>query len=542
MSIPGAFPPVELDGRKLVDGGAAANLPVGIAQQLAASRIIAVDISSPLGGPDEDSASFLSIFSQLNSILTVSNRVTDTKRLRGGDVLIRPELGDISFIAFERAAEAVAIGEKAAREQLEALRGFAVDEAAWEAFQARHHVRPAGELSFDAVRLENASAVADELVRRALTLEPGGAFADAEVREALLQLFNLDYFGVIADRLEVRPDGTRELVVTTPAPRYGRNRLQFGLGFSDDFQGDAAYSLSLRHQLLAANRRGGEWQNVAQIGDRTVFASEFYQPLDYGMRWFVAPRLSYRRLEQALWLDGKPITEYTVSTEEARLEAGRVLGAWGELRLGAFFSSNQGENRIGLSAFPDFSEERAAGEASFRIDTLSSTVFPRHGTDLLVRYTLSSQALGSDEDFEQLYVRGFTALSFGDNTITPMLELGENFEDVGRLLGLYALGGLGRLSGLGTNELLGERLAFGSVQYYRRFKNLDMASLHLRLYGGLTLEAGNVYARDEAITTASLRTGWGVFVGAETPIGPLYLAYAVTEGRDRVYFAVGDHF
>jgi NTE family protein len=43
MSIPGAFPPVQYEGLDLVDGGIAANLPIGVAKDLGATRIIAVD-------------------------------------------------------------------------------------------------------------------------------------------------------------------------------------------------------------------------------------------------------------------------------------------------------------------------------------------------------------------------------------------------------------------------------------------------------------------------------------------------------------------
>ncbi len=33
------------------------------------------------------------------------------------------------------------------------------------------------------------------------------------------------------------------------------------------------------------------------------------------------------------------------------------------------------------------------------------------------------------------------------------------------------------------------------------------------------------------------------FIGAETPIGPLYMGYGYTEGgRSRWYLAIGDHF
>ena len=73
MSIPGAFPPVKLGGRELVDGGISANLPVGIARSLGADAIIAVDISSPLV-TQEDLGSFLAIYNHLNSLLDGEER------------------------------------------------------------------------------------------------------------------------------------------------------------------------------------------------------------------------------------------------------------------------------------------------------------------------------------------------------------------------------------------------------------------------------------------------------------------------------------
>src|SRR5262245_32139769 len=46
MSIPGAFTPVEIDGRLLVDGGVARNLPVDVVQGMGADRVIAVDVGT----------------------------------------------------------------------------------------------------------------------------------------------------------------------------------------------------------------------------------------------------------------------------------------------------------------------------------------------------------------------------------------------------------------------------------------------------------------------------------------------------------------
>ena len=47
MSVPGALSPVEIDGRLLVDGGIANNLPIDEARKLCADVIIAVNISTP---------------------------------------------------------------------------------------------------------------------------------------------------------------------------------------------------------------------------------------------------------------------------------------------------------------------------------------------------------------------------------------------------------------------------------------------------------------------------------------------------------------
>ena len=47
MAVPGAIAPVEIDGRLLVDGGIANNLPIDVTRKLCADIIIAVNISTP---------------------------------------------------------------------------------------------------------------------------------------------------------------------------------------------------------------------------------------------------------------------------------------------------------------------------------------------------------------------------------------------------------------------------------------------------------------------------------------------------------------
>ena len=54
IAIPLLFPPVEIDGRTLVDGGLTANIPIEVARHLGATRVIVSDVSGPL--PDSSTA------------------------------------------------------------------------------------------------------------------------------------------------------------------------------------------------------------------------------------------------------------------------------------------------------------------------------------------------------------------------------------------------------------------------------------------------------------------------------------------------------
>jgi NTE family protein len=544
MSVPGALPPVNLNGRDLVDGGITANLPIGIAQDLGAHKIIAVDISSPLlDEEDEEFESFMSVFTHLNSLLTVRNRDRDAALLQSDDVLIVPDLGDISFVSFDRVEDAVAIGEEAARLQIDELRKFSANEDRWISFDGRPRSQGMAPLEIDRIRLENTSRVDDRLVSKALTIRPPETLDWKSLGLDLLQLYNTRYFGVIGFDLEKVEEDVHELVIETPEPPHGRGSLQFGIGFLDDFDGGSTYHLQARHQYLPANHRGGEWETTVQIGTVAGAMTEFYQPLDWGMNWFVEPSLRYERGTQEIWFDGQAIAEYQFSGFDARLAAGRVLGRWGELRLSALTGDYRGSPRIGIPEFGSVEERRGGGEVRFRIDTEDSVVFPRSGGDVDLVYTVSSEALGADTHFERLWGKASYAWSFGENTVVPAVEYGQNLDPAESFFSAFFMGGLGRLSGLGDRELFGDTIALAKLVAYRRLLRFEAAGMKVKIYAGLSLEAGNAYFDGESVSWGNMLKGGSVFIGGDTFIGPIIFAYGRTEGnRDRFYFAIGDKF
>lgn len=550
MSVPGALPPVTIDGKELVDGGIAANLPIGIAKELGATRIIAVDISSPLlDESDEQFDTFMAVFTHLNSLLTAGNVDRDTALLGAGDLLITPDLGDITFVSFDKAEQAIAIGENAVHAKVAELKKYSASEQRWADFSQRERATPLAPLEVDRVRLDNTSKVDDRLIRKAMAIDPPQTVDREDLVQDLLGLYNSRYFDVIGFQFEEVEPQVKELVVTTPPPEYGRGSLQFGLGFTDDFQGDSSYHLQVRHQYLPANRRGGEWETLLQLGTVGGARTSFYQPLDWGMRWFVEPSLTYERGVQEIWLFGTAFAEYEFRTFDARVAAGRVLGRWGELSVAAFTRNNRGSPRIGSPEFDSEDEQRGGGQAMFRIDTEDSVVFPQSGADVKLLYTVSSDALGTDVDFEQIWGSASYAWTFGKNTLLPSIEYGENLEPVDSFFSAYFLGGLFRLSGLGTSELFGDDLLLARLLAYRRLFSFNIAGSGVRIYAGLSLEAGNVYFAGTAVSWDTMLKGGSIFVGGDTLIGPVIFAYGRTSGdyrtggaNDRFYFAIGDTF
>jgi len=550
MSVPGALPPVVIDGQELVDGGIAANLPINIALEMGATRIIAVDISSPLlKESDEQFSTFMDVYNHLNALLTAGNRDRDVALLDADDVLIVPDLGDISFISFDRAGEAIARGEQAARAKTNELVRYSASGERWAQFNERARPDPSAPFRIDRVRLDNTSRVGDRLVLAELDFVPPADVGRDELILNLLELFNSRYFGVVGFEYDHDEPDVGELVVETPPPPYGRGSLQFGLGITDDFDGDTNYHLQVRHQYLPANRRGGEWETLLQLGTVGGARTSFYQPIDWAGRWYVEPSVTYTQGVQDIWLLGYAIAQYEFRSFDARLAFGRVFGRWGEFSVAGFTRDDHGSPRIGTPEFTSTDERKGGGEAAFRIDTVNAVSFPQTGAEVNLLYTVSSEALGADLPFEQVAGSASYAFTFGKNTILPSIEYGDNLEPTSNFFNAFFLGGLFRLSGLGTKQLFGDSMALARILAYRRLFELSIAGSGVRIYAGFSLEAGNTYFEGENPSWSNLLKGGSIFIGGDTFIGPVIFAYGRTSGdyktfknSDRFYLAIGDQF
>ncbi|MHB9096450.1 MAG: patatin-like phospholipase family protein [Syntrophales bacterium] len=540
MSIPGVFAPIEMNGRLLVDGGIADNLPVDAAKRLGAEILIVVNIGT-LRRPREQLTSAMMITTQVMTILIQKNTDEQIATLRERDILLQPPLGDIGSSDFIRAPEAILIGETEARRMTARLAGLSLPPAAYDRWLASQRRQPYALPVITDVAVSNASPIADGVVRAQIRTKPGEPLNLETLEGDLKRIYSIDTFGKADFRLAERA-GKTDLIIETKEKTWGPSYLRIGLALEDDFRGSATYNISANLTTTAINRLGAEWVNHLQIGDTPRFYSEFYQPIDEGLRYFIAPRIEYRAWNINNFSEGTLLAQYRASAYEAGLDVGRQFENWGQFRLGI----RRGRGTVGVrvgSPQPESTFNSGGVFTSLTYNRLDNFNFPRRGTNVTTIWMMHRTELGSDFSGNGLLVNWLTAKSWRRHTLLTGLTLQSTLADDAPLQNSYPLGGFLNLSGYAPDELYGQHTGVARLIYFYQLASSGLGEFRMPFYLGGSLEAGNAWATRSDISGRTLLAAGSFFVGAETYLGPVYLAYGQAEGgRHSVYLYVGHKF
>jgi NTE family protein len=230
MSIPAVLSPIDIDGRTLVDGGIAMNLPVDVARDMGAEVVIAVDISSDLLA-QETLRSVLDVTEQLTNLLTRSGTLEQRAKLTPQDLLIVPEFEEaLGSTSFARMREAVQTGYDAVMQRRAEFERLSLGEGAYAAHLAARKDPRMRELPIvEFVRLENNAAISDSVIEARIgDIEIGEPLDVDAVERAMNTVYGLDYYQNVRYGL-VREGERMGLDVELDERSWGPNYLQLGL-------------------------------------------------------------------------------------------------------------------------------------------------------------------------------------------------------------------------------------------------------------------------------------------------------------------------
>lgn len=114
-SVPNVFQPAEISGKKYVDGGLSAPVPVSAAKRLGANFVIAVDISAKPAKLDSGSG----FLAYLDQSLNIMSTAALNNELSQAQIVIKPHVQQLGAVGgFDQKEQAIKIGEQAARAAL----------------------------------------------------------------------------------------------------------------------------------------------------------------------------------------------------------------------------------------------------------------------------------------------------------------------------------------------------------------------------------------------------------------------------------------
>lgn len=529
MAVPGVFTPVRLDGRVLVDGGLVRNLPVDVARQLCADVVVASSLASE--EPEvEQLDSVVAVLGQTLDVLIKQNEKAQLATLGPRDVPIIIHIAGMTSADFDKVPIAMPTGYRAALGAAAPLAGYSLSPeqyAAWRASLVGQRVAMPSTIAEVHVAATKVANV--DVLRRQVRVRPGDPLDEVRIAVDAQRLYALGDFESVD--YEIRHGAQGAIVDFRPVEKpWGRDTLRFDVGLVTNAGGDNGFVLRADHTRRWVNGYGATWRNGVQVGREALLETHFLQPLGLDQRWFLEPSLAVRRSLDDVYAGDDRVARYEERSSLASLDLGRVLGPSVEWRLGVRASHTAYTTDIGAELLP---QSRAADSAGWSmrllVDTRDSHTLPMRGTFLDLQYYSAEPAFGADTAYQRLELFGQHVVPLGQALLYLDAAGGTDFDTGMPPYELFTLGGAGQLAGYRDGELRGRE--YGYVRIGPSWKLRDLQALFDQaIYGGITLEAGNVFERADGSRAAGMVFGSSVFVVGRTPLGPLIVRLGWSEG------------
>jgi NTE family protein len=540
MSVPGAFAPIRVNGRLLVDGGMVDNVPIDEARKLGAERLIVVAVGSGLRKEEELTSPF-AVADQMLTALMQHRSQAQIATLGPNDLFILPELGDITAQGFDRVGDAVKVGFAAADQISADVRRYATDGESYAAWRASHKPLSTETPRIEYVRAGNTQMRVDEYIGRRFEDQVGQPFDAKQVEHDVASMYGEGRHESISWRLTEDGDQTG-LDIDAIEKAWGPNFLRLGLELSDNFNGRSSYQALVQARFTHLNDHAGEGLARLQLGRVIEARTEYYQPWGWDKKFSIAPYLQYRALNVPLRAEPADET-YTAELHRSAFVGGFDLGWQPSVRWRLSTGMERGHEKasfsIGLPGLGQFTSDIGLVRGRVTYDSLDSVSFPRRGMRLDVSSDLYSPEIGATESADVTRLAFDAAFGHRRNHLLLGLQLAYSNGGEQTIGTSSKVGGLANLSGYLADEVVANELGLARAIYYRKLTQ-DGALLNLPMYAGASLELGGFWEDRDAIDNSDLITAGSLFFGMDTILGPIFLGYGRAEtGVDAFYLRIG---
>jgi NTE family protein len=541
LSSPGTFSPVQIGERSLITGSLINNLPVDVARDWGADVVIVVDIGVYIRSKD-DLSSIFAIVDQVGHLALKANSEDSVQDLAQTDILIRPDLTPHKEINVGDPVANFQSGTAATAALSTRFDSLRLDEARYISYNEQRVAKKSLNPVISAIELENNSSVDDAVIMAQISQQLNSSLDKDALEADLGKVYGIGEFSAV--EFDLQNLGETSVLQLRAVEKPGGNRFwRFGISLQDDLEGNSAYTASASVTWTSLNKLGGEWRSVARIGEIQQLSTEFYQPLVKSGRYFASVGGGFNERNVNTFVDGEIIGQSRVEDVTGLLQVGRIFGNSGQVTAGVLRGQGSTQSNIG-SDIPEGDFDIGGYTASAAYDTYDNIYFPRQGARAQLSWVGQRQSAGASFDVDIVSAGAGFAKTWDVGTLVGGVTIQSQLNDVSGTQNLLTTGGLFNLSGFQRDELSGKHTAVGRAIYYRRLRSNPLRGfLDASLYLGGSLEIGNAWQASDDVSFSNTLMAGSLFVGADTFIGPVYLAGGLAEGgNSALYLYVGRPF
>ncbi len=545
MAVPFAFAPITIDGRLLVDGGIVNNIPVDVVKNMGADIVVAVDIATPILNQVDSGSSFVTIYKQSMDISLIQNAL---QALKKADIIIEPDLKGLTLTDFEKSEKMMDRGRQAILEKRALFKILAVSPPEYANYRALKQAKipPIRKTLTPAfINIQGNQRTDTKLLQGKLNhLKGQPLHLPDDLERATNQLMALKEFEQVNYHLETLAHGHTGLIFDIREKPWGPHYFHWGLNASTTFDDKIEFTLLARHDKLNINKYGAEWVNELEVGTGYLFRTEFYQPLDYDRRFFIAPFASLERAFPEVFRQQRGLASYDVKSLRVGIDLGINFNNLAELRGGLQHNQIDAQVRIGESAFlPTGRIQENLLTFKFGYDSLDDKVFATRGLKINLDGRIYQRGIGSDFNYQQatFYTRQY--IPFLSNlTLLSDLTFATSLNSTPPEYEHFSVGGFHLLAGYAQDEMAGSQALIMRLGGLLSSTYLpQLAAKETRLLG--LAHAGNAWNHFGDIHITDLRYGGTLAMMWDTQFGTILLGAGYTDGGSfRYNLSVGSFF
>jgi NTE family protein len=543
MSLPGVFPPVELDGRLLVDGGAMNNVPADVARDMGADVVVAVDVSTP-----SDSTNANSMLGVVSNTIDAMMAASTRRGIAKADIVIKPELRGFGSLDWRRSQALADAGYQAAEAMKDRLLPLALDPDDWRRYtDARNARRQTAIAQPLTLVVEGATRGDERRIRRVIERRLGQPLDLAALKLDIDTLSGLDVYQTIEWDLQER-DGRRALVIRATPKSYAPPFVMLAPTLQNTTSEDFTFQLAGRYLAYDVLTPRSEARIDASLGSTPGLGAEFLQHLG-ASPLFAAVSGVVRKERFNFVQDDVVIAQYTQNQLLGQLDVGIDLGNDSEFRVGVRSGHIDVGLHVGDPVLPSIDGLLTELRAVWRYDGQDSPMIPTSGRRTVAAFRHVLEAPDLPDDFEsdrtsdglnqiEIGASSFWSSSSTKNRMFLVFGLGSSFKNDPLPTDQFPLGLPFRLSAFDIGERRGDNYYAISGGYLRQIGRLP-DFLGGPIFAAAWLENGSAFnARDIEVST---HTGLGLVL--ETAIGPALASMSLGfDGHYRFYLAIGRLF